>query len=609
VGYQLIEPGVGEPVKVTPEIALSLKPKAVMFYPRLPETVKTAWGIPRFAMKPHGRDLLFVAVISLTLTGIGMLVPQATSLIMDNAIPDANRRMLAELGAALTMAGLGATLFQLAQSILTTRLTTLSDHTCQTVIWDRLLTLRLPFFRRFSSGDLLERAMAVSAINEELSGQVMRTILTSLTSLLNLGLLFYYNSTLAWMVAGIGVVILIATLAAGTSMHRSFRKLMALQGPFFGFVVELVNSVGKIRVAGAQRRAFARWSARYAEQLTLMLKTQGVEDYIVVLTLLVPLGSSMALFWIGTQMLNADGADRMTVGTFLAFNSAMGTFLSGATSLSTMAIEFMDTMAKAARVKPLLDARSETGDELKDPGRLQGQIEFKHVEFAYSEDGPKILNGVSFRILPEEFVAFVGPSGCGKSTIIRLLLGFEEPGAGVIAFDDQSTQGLDLTAVRRQFGVVLQAARINSASIFDNIGGGAQITLDDAWKAAEDAGFADDIREMPMEMHTVISEGGANLSGGQRQRLMISRALVRNPRLIIFDEATSALDNKTQATVSAALDRRKVTRVVIAHRLSTIRNADRIFVLSAGSVVESGKFDELVAANGVFASMIARQIA
>ena len=328
----------------------------------------------------------------------------------------------------------------------------------------------------------------------------------------------------------------------------------------------------------------------------------------VVFNVLVPVVSSMFLFWMGIEMLNAGGEKRMTVGTFLAFNSAMGTFLGGATNLSIMALEFLDTFAKARRVKPLLEAPSEISDELRDPGRLSGQIEFKNVHFSYGDDGPPVLKGVSFRIMPEQFVAFVGPSGSGKSTIIRLLLGFEQASAGVIAFDDQGSDDLDITAVRRQFGVVLQTARINTASIFDNIGGGAKITLDEAWEAAEDAGFAADVREMPMEMHTVISEGGTNLSGGQRQRLLIARALVRNPRILIFDEATSALDNKTQATVSEALDRRKVTRVVIAHRLSTIRNADRIFVLAAGQIVETGKFDELVAHGGIFASMMARQL-
>jgi ATP-binding cassette subfamily C protein len=464
-------------------------------------------------------------------------------------------------------------------------------------------------FHRYSSGDLLDRAMSVSAINHELNGQAMRTLLTSGTALLNLALLYWYSSKLAWMVAGVGVAILVFTLGAGFFARRHYRQLMELQGPFFGFVVELVNAVSKIRVAAAQRRAFSRWADRYVAQLELILKAQGIEDYVSIFNVLVTPVSAMLLYWMGTGMLSADDESRLTVGVFLAFNVAMGTFLGGASQLSIMGLEFLDTIAKAARVKPLLEAESEIADNLRDPGRLTGQIEFKHVHFAYGEDAPPVLNDLSFRIMPEEFAAFVGPSGSGKSTIIRLLLGFETPNEGVIAYDDQNIDGLDITAVRRQLGVVLQTARINTASIFDNIGGGANITLDEAWEAAEDAGFADDVRQMPMEMHTVISEGGTNLSGGQRQRLLIARALVRNPRILIFDEATSALDNKTQATVSEALDRRKVTRLVIAHRLSTIRNADRIFVLSAGAIVETGKFEELVAARGIFASMMARQIA
>lgn len=606
-GYRVFDPRGGSPIRVTPEIALKLKPKGVMFYPRLPETVKSAWGVPRFAMRGRMWDLIFVGVLSLTVTGIGMLVPQATGLIMDNAIPDANRRLIAELGAALAMAAFGSALFGLSQGILSIRLGILSDHISQSAVWDRLLSLRLPIFRKYSSGDLLDRAMSVSAINHELNGQAMRTLLTSGTALLNLGLLYWYSSHLAMMVAGVGLAVIVVTVGAGFFARKYYRQLMELQGPFFGFVVELVNAVSKIRVAGAQRRAFARWADRFTAQLHLMLKAQGIEDYIAVFNVLVPTVSLMLLYWMGVDMMTGDSEKRMSVGTFLAFHSAMGTFLGGITTLSVMALEFMDTFAKAARVKPLLHAESEISDDLRDPGRLSGQIEFKDVRFAYG-DGPPVLKGVSFRIMPEEFVAFVGPSGSGKSTIIRLLLGFEQQTAGTINFDDQGIDGVDMTAVRRQLGVVLQTARINTASIFDNIGGGANITIDEAWEAAEDAGFADDVRQMPMEMHTVISEGGTNLSGGQRQRLLIARALVRNPRILVFDEATSALDNKTQATVSEALDRRKVTRIVIAHRLSTIRNADRIFVLAAGQVVETGKFDELVNAGGIFASMMARQL-
>lgn len=202
-----------------------------------------------------------------------------------------------------------------------------------------------------------------------------------------------------------------------------------------------------------------------------------------------------------------------------------------------------------------------------------------------------------------------GGSGSGKSTIFRLLLGFEAPDDGTIYYDGQDLPGLDVDTVRRQLGVVLQTGQITSGSIFGNLASGAQITLDEAWEAARMSGFADDIAAMPMEMHTVISEGGGNLSGGQRQRLLIDRALVLKPQILLFDEATSALGNRTQAIVSESLDKLQVTRLVIAHRLSTIRHAHRIYVLQAGRVVQQGNFEELASVSGLFAQLMQRQMA
>jgi ABC-type bacteriocin/lantibiotic exporter with double-glycine peptidase domain len=204
-------------------------------------------------------------------------------------------------------------------------------------------------------------------------------------------------------------------------------------------------------------------------------------------------------------------------------------------------------------------------------------------------------------------VALVGPSGSGKSTLFRLLLGFDTPEVGAVHFDGQDMAGLDLNALRRQLGVVLQTSRLMSASIFENIASSARITMEEAWEAAAMAGLADDILAMPMGMHTVVSEGGTNLSGGQRQRLLIARALALRPRILLFDEATSALDNRTQAIVSESLERLRVTRIVVAHRLSTIRHADRIYVLEKGRLIQQGNFDQLTATPGLFSQLVKRQ--
>ncbi len=242
------------------------------------------------------------------------------------------------------------------------------------------------------------------------------------------------------------------------------------------------------------------------------------------------------------------------------------------------------------------------------PGDLSGEVELSHVSFRYQADGPLILDDVSLHVKAGEFVAFVGPSGAGKSTIIRLLLGFESPASGSIYYDREDLSGLDRQALRRQIGVVLQDGKLTPGDVFSNIVGSSPLTQDDAWEAARLAGLEEDIHEMPMGMQTVIGEGAATLSGGQRQRLMLARAVVSRPRILLLDEATSALDNRTQADVSRSLERLKATRIVVAHRLSTVRNADCIYVIDGGRIVQRGRYEELMGQKGLFADLAKRQL-
>lgn len=296
-------------------------------------------------------------------------------------------------------------------------------------------------------------------------------------------------------------------------------------------------------------------------------------------------------------------------GDYLAFSAAFGACLAASVSLSTAAIEALGLVPVYEAVRPILAAAPETTDAERDPGVLSGRIEAQHLTFSYRPDVPATLIDVSLSVRPGEFVAIVGPSGSGKSTLLRLLLGFEPPDTGSVYFDGQDLAGLDVRAVRSQVGVVLQSGRIMAGDLFTNIVGSSIHTLDDAWAAARMAGLDDDIRAMPMGMHTVVSEGANTLSGGQRQRLLIARAIVNRPRMLFFDEATSALDNRTQAIVSTSLAQLSATRIVIAHRLSTIEHADRILVMERGGIVQSGRYATLINRDGPFAELASRQMA
>jgi ATP-binding cassette subfamily C protein len=610
--YELFDPDDHSRIPIDAKTALTLTPIAHMFYRSLPDQVLGAAALLQFASQGRLREILIIIFASIAAALLGMLTPQATAILMDNAIPASDRGLLLQVGVGLFVAALATGLFRLAQGLAILRLETTADISTQAAVWDRLLNLPLSFFRRYTVGDLQSRVLSISAVRRMLGGQTPITLVSGLFGLLNLGLLFYYSWQLAIIAIAIAVLTFGVTTVSGILLIRKVQPLLELQGNIFGQTVQFINGISKLRVAGAEDRAFATWSKHYSRQVKLDLSTQYIEDLVSLFNTVVPTLTFAVLFWFTTQLLQESqlqGGIGLTVGTFLAFNSAFSTFSKGVTDVSNTLTSSLHAVPQWKRAQPILEAVPEVDLTKADPGKLRGNILIDHVSFRYRTEGPLTLDNVTIQAASGEFVALVGGSGSGKSTLFRLLLGFETPEDGAVYYDGQDLAGLDVDAVRRQLGVVLQTGRIMSGSLFDNITSGAQITLEEAWEAARMAGMADDIQAMPMQMHTVISEGGGNLSGGQRQRLLIARALALKPKILLFDEATSALDNRTQAIVSESLDTLQVTRLVIAHRLSTIRNADRIYVLQAGRVVQQGTFEKLAHQAGLFAQLMTRQMA
>ena len=376
---------------------------------------------------------------------------------------------------------------------------------------------------------------------------------------------------------------------------------MTLSGRESGMTYALITGIQKIKLAGAEKRAFARWGNLYAQSAKMTYDPPMFLKLNSVISLAISLTGTLIMYYMSVRA-------GLSVADYYAFNTAYGMVSGAFLSLAGIALSAAQIRPILTMVQPFFDAVPEVSDGKQVIERLSGGIELNNVSFRYNENMPLILDDLSLKIRPGQYVAIVGRTGCGKSTLLRLLLGFEKPQKGAIYYDGKDLERIDLRSLRRRIGVVMQNGKLFQGDIYSNIVISAPwLSQQDAWEAAELTGIAEDIRRMPMGMNTVISEGSGGISGGQRQRLMIARAIAPKPKILMFDEATSALDNITQKKVSESLDRLKCTRIVIAHRLSTIRQCDRILVLDQGKIVEDGTYDELIASDGFFAELVARQ--
>ena len=604
--YEMVDPESGRHESVDEVIGDTLEPFGYQFYRSLPARAITATDVWRFVTFGVWGDVRTILMMGAIGAALGLLLPILTGTLFDSIIPSADRFQLVNVFVALVVATLAGTAFQLTRSFAVIRFHTRVEAGLQMAVLDRLVRLPLPFFRQYTAGDLGMRARGISSIGHALGDATISSILSSMVSAGSYVLLFYYSVPLALLATGILAVNIVFMSGTAYFALGYAREMEAVEGRLSGLVLQLLNGISKLRVAGAEVRAFARWSGEFRTQQEFRYRFWHFDNNVEVFNSVLSIGSTLALYAAYVSIAN-DPAGGLTTGKFLAFSAAFGMFMGSAMQLTGTAIELVGLIPTWERAKPILDAVPEVDVDKPDPGELTGRIEVSHLTFRYSEDGPVILDDISLTAGPGEFIALVGPSGAGKSTLLRILLGFDLPESSSVYYDQHDLAGIDITAVRRQIGVVLQSSRLTAGDVFTNIVGSGSYTLEDAWQAARMAGIEEDLRALPMGMHTLVTEGGGTLSGGQRQRLLIARSLVTRPRVLFFDEATSALDNRAQEIVSESIGQLHATRVVIAHRLSTIRNADRIYVMDGGKIVQEGSFQELLAQPGLFADLAARQ--
>ncbi|MCL7425032.1 NHLP bacteriocin export ABC transporter permease/ATPase subunit [Streptomyces sp. YS415] len=604
-GYVAVHPATGRETPVEKANAEEFEPRAVMFYRPLPDRPLGPLRLLRFCLRGTAGDLTNLLLSGLVTVAIGALVPVATGKVLGQFVPRAQTDLIVQVCLAVMVSSVVAAAFMLLQNLTILRLEGRIEAILQPAVWDRLLRLPTKFFTERSTGELASAAMGISAIRRLLAG-VGPTVAQSVTvGAMNLGLLLWFSVPMALAAIGMLVVIAAVFLGLGLWQVRWQRRLVVLGNKLNNQAFQTLRGLPKLRVAAAENYAYAAWAAQFARSRELQQKVGRIRNLTAVLgAVYLPL-CTLLMF----MLLAGPARGSMSAAAFLTFNTSVTMLLTSVTQITGAFVSAVAALPLFEEIKPVLDATPEVRAASTRPGPLTGAIEARRLSFRYSDDGPLVLDDVSFSVRQGEFVAIVGPSGCGKSTLLRLLIGFDKPLSGSVLYDGQDLAALDRSAVRRQCGVVLQHAQPFTGSILDVICGTEPYTPEEAMAAAEMAGLAEDIKRMPMGLHTIVSGSGA-ISGGQRQRLMIAQALIRRPRILFFDEATSALDNETQRTVIESTKALKATRIVIAHRLSTVLDADRVIVMEDGKVAQQGPPAQLLAdTGGRLHELVRRQLA
>ncbi len=578
---------------------------AFLIYPGLQtEQPANLAGLFRAAGANLTRDLLRLIAAGIAAGLLALAPAVAVAVLVEKVIPTGSEQTFWQFSAILVSIAFVTALSLILRGTAIMRLEGRLASQLSSTIWDRLLRLQPSFFDRYSSGELAAKSNIFQDIRDHVSGVTAEAVLSTLFLFPAFGVLFFFSATLGLTFVLLGLTIVGITVLFCIRQIEPQRRLMETSHLLVGDLLQYINGIAKLYLSGAEDSAFAAWARRYRESKRAEIRIFMLNEHLIAFSASAPAFVIAALF----AVVVAKGAGGITTADFLAVHTAAMIFSISTIMLgnSARAIAFINPACR--QVQPILTSQADTGIQTLARHKLEGEVFLDKVNFAYSDSGPKVLEEVSMYAKPGEFIGIVGESGSGKSTIFRLALGLERPSSGVISFDGKDLSQLNVEAVRQQIGVVPQDTLLQSGSILDNIiGHRSELTVNDAWEAVRQAALEKDILAMPMGLYTIVSENSSTLSGGQCQRIHIAAALVSKPRIFFFDEPTSWLDTSTQTQALQCIENSTSTRFVIAHRLSTVRKANRIYVLRAGTVVESGNFDELLATSSYFRKLVERQ--
>ena len=594
-----------EKLRVNATFAARLSTRSITFYPSLPARAIRVPDLLKIAFRGSRPDLLWTLAATLSISGLNLVTPLVIALITSTVVPLADVDLAYALGLGLLLAAISAALIGVVSGLAFLRVETRSGYFLLAAFVDRTLQLPSTFFRETNAGDLAQRVMAIEQIRSKITQSVIMSLTSFVSGFSYVGLMFTYDTTLALYASGLVLGLVGGLVTIGALLARREYVESVSKGELDATALDLITGVRQVRLQGSSARMISQLLERLGDVARQAYITQILSAVLSLFTRIYPLTATLTIFLVFAHSLQHGGAT-ITDAQFLGFNAALGGFFACTTLIGMTFNSMVSIIPMYQRLRPLMEAVPEIAENMPSPGRLEGRIELRNIKFRYDKDLPLVLDGVDMYADPGECIAVVGQTGCGKSTLLKIILGLEIAEEGSVYFDGVELESVDAAQVRSQLGVVMQSNTLAGGNVRSTILGlGTDKSMDIAWDAARLVQMEQEIDDMPMGMLTMVSAG--SLSGGQSQRLLIARALVGNPRVLLLDEATSALDDKSQAAVTESIMRLGATRIIIAHRLSTILEADRIYVLEKGCVVQTGTFEELNSVPGLFRELVENQ--
>ena len=611
----IIDPHRPQPISVPLEKLLELWDGEMIFLTRrsmlklrnVVQKFGLSWFMP--IVWNYKKYVLQVIGLSLVLQLLGMASPLFTQAIIDKVLVHHSLTTLQILVIGIGVVSVFQIVMTLLRAYLFMHTTNRMDVTLSSRLFRHITALPLRFFEQWQAGDIVSRVRETDTIRQFITGTAMSAILDTVFAVVYIGVMIYYSPLLSVVALAAVPLLFILTLVITPLFRKRMNETFAARTENQSFLIESLNGVQTVKSLAVEPLFTQKWEQVLAKNVKTSFDASHLANVASGTAGFIQQTCTLAVLGVGTKLV-LDG--NMSVGELIAFQMFATQVIGPMVRLLNIWQSFQQARVSLDRLGDIMD---ETGEPAFNPNRttlpsIAGEIVLDRVTFRYRSDGAEVLKQVSLQVQPGQRIALVGKSGSGKSTLTKLLQRLYVPESGRVLIDGVDLSQVEPAWLRRQIGVVLQENVLFSGTVRENIAiAKTGATDEEVQRAAELAGAHEFISQMPDGYHTYLAERGTSLSGGQRQRLAIARALITDPRILIFDEATSALDYESERVIMDNLDRIAAgrTMVVIAHRLSTVRDCDVIFMIEKGRIAEQGRHEELKERDGLYASMERQQ--